>query len=190
MVDRPNKPSALAATPQQPLPQATVNINDGLVKASLPTGETVEVLLYGATVTSWKDANGQEKLWLSDKAVLDGTKAVRGGIPLVFPVSILCHNNPPPPFSLLRSLCPFLPPVVPGHTQKFLTPSARRPHCFPLRLSQITGLRHRPRSRRHLQTSPARLCALVAVGVPGQEHQRVGQQLRLGRPVRQARLWT
>lgn len=86
MVDRPNKPSALAATPQQPLPQATVNIDDGLVKASLPTGESVEVLLHGATVTSWKDANGHEKLWLSDKAVLDGSKAVRGGIPLVFPV--------------------------------------------------------------------------------------------------------
>jgi hypothetical protein len=88
MVDRPNKPSALAATPQQPLPQATVNIDDGLVKASLPTGESVEVLLHGATVTSWKDANGHEKLWLSDKAVLDGSKAVRGGIPLVFPVSL------------------------------------------------------------------------------------------------------
>ncbi|KUI54725.1 Glucose-6-phosphate 1-epimerase [Cytospora mali] len=86
MVDRPNKPSALAATPQQPLPQATVSIDDGLVKASLPTGETVEVLLHGATVLSWKDANGQEKLWLSENAVLNGSKAVRGGIPLVFPV--------------------------------------------------------------------------------------------------------
>ncbi|ROW10867.1 hypothetical protein VPNG_05397 [Cytospora leucostoma] len=86
MVDRPNKPSALAATPQQQLPQGTVNIEDGLVRASLPTGETVEVLLHGATVTSWKDANGEEKLWLSEKAVLDGSKAVRGGIPVVFPV--------------------------------------------------------------------------------------------------------
>lgn len=93
MVDRPNKPSALAATPQQLLPQATVNIDDGLVKASLPTGESVEVLLHGATVTSWKDANGHEKLWLSDKAVLDGSKAVRGGIPLVFPVSLLLSSS-------------------------------------------------------------------------------------------------
>ncbi|KAF3764389.1 galactose mutarotase-like protein [Cryphonectria parasitica EP155] len=88
MVDRPNKPSALASTPQQPIPQASVNIDNdtGRVSAQLPTGESVEVLLHGATVISWKDASGNEKLWLSEKAVLDGSKAVRGGIPLVFPV--------------------------------------------------------------------------------------------------------
>lgn len=91
MVDRPNKPSALAATPQQSHAQPTVTIEDGRVKAALPTGETVEVLLHGATVLSWKDAGGNEKLWLSESAVLDGSKAVRGGIPLVFPVSL--HTN-------------------------------------------------------------------------------------------------
>ncbi|KAL2912942.1 hypothetical protein HK105_207613 [Polyrhizophydium stewartii] len=48
-------------------------------------GESVaEVLLWGATVTSWK-YKGIERLFVSSKAVLDGTKAVRGGIPLVFP---------------------------------------------------------------------------------------------------------
>lgn len=56
------------------------------VTASLPTGEKVEVLLFGATVISWKSANGEENLFLSSKAHLDGSKAVRGGIPLVFPV--------------------------------------------------------------------------------------------------------
>uniref|UniRef100_A0A060TCF2 Glucose-6-phosphate 1-epimerase n=1 Tax=Blastobotrys adeninivorans TaxID=409370 RepID=A0A060TCF2_BLAAD len=45
----------------------------------------VRVLKFGATVLSWK-VKGQEQLWLSDKAILDGSKAVRGGIPLVFPV--------------------------------------------------------------------------------------------------------
>ncbi|EJT73915.1 hypothetical protein GGTG_07769 [Gaeumannomyces tritici R3-111a-1] len=86
MVDRPNKPSALASTPGL-APQAQVTISDDKqrVSAVLPTGESVEVLLYGATVLSWK-RNGQEKLWLSEAASLDGTKAVRGGIPLVFPV--------------------------------------------------------------------------------------------------------
>jgi len=62
------------------------------VSAVLPTGESVEVLLYGATITSWKDAAGNEKLWLSEKAKLDGTKAVRGGVPLVFPVRISSSN--------------------------------------------------------------------------------------------------
>lgn len=87
MVDRPKKPSALAATPGL-APQAQVNIthSNSAVSAVLPTGEAIEILLYGATITSWKDAGGNEKLWLSEKAVTDGTKAVRGGIPLVFPV--------------------------------------------------------------------------------------------------------
>lgn len=87
MVDRPNKPSALAATPGLP-PQPTVSITDNntLVEAVLPTGESVKVNLHGATVTSWKDAAGDEKLWLSEGAVLDGSAPIRGGIPLVFPV--------------------------------------------------------------------------------------------------------
>lgn len=121
MVDRPNKPSALAATPQQSHAQPTVTIDNGRVSAVLPTGETVEVLLHGATVLSWKDASGNEKLWLSEGAVLDGSKAVRGGIPLVFPVSLhtythshtrshsltppppSLHSLPPPPPSLLHA---------------------------------------------------------------------------------------
>lgn len=88
MVDRAKKPSALAATPGLTL-QAQVNIthSPSRVKAVLPTGDSLEVLLYGATIISWKDANGNEKLWLSEAAKLDGSKAVRGGIPLVFPVS-------------------------------------------------------------------------------------------------------
>ncbi|OAA44612.1 Glycoside hydrolase-type carbohydrate-binding, subgroup [Beauveria brongniartii RCEF 3172] len=86
-MDRPNKPSALATTPGLP-PQASVTISHGneRVAAELPTGESVVVLLHGATVLSWKDAAGDEKLWLSEAAKLDGSKAVRGGIPLVFPV--------------------------------------------------------------------------------------------------------
>lgn len=55
--------------------------------ATLPSGEFVEVLLHGATVISWKTAEGKENLYVSSKARLDGSKAVRGGIPIVFPVS-------------------------------------------------------------------------------------------------------
>lgn len=88
MVDRPNKPTALATTPGlPPQPQVNFSPDNARVSASLPTGESVSVLLYGATVISWKDRAGGEKLWVSDAAKLDGSKAVRGGIPLVFPVS-------------------------------------------------------------------------------------------------------
>ncbi len=83
-MDRRNRPSALAATPALP-PQARVDLIGDRVTAALPTGETVEILLTGATVVSWT-AQGRENLWLSESAVLDGSKAVRGGIPVVFPV--------------------------------------------------------------------------------------------------------
>jgi glucose-6-phosphate 1-epimerase len=88
MVDRAKKPSALAATPgPAPQPQVLIDESQSKVTAVLPTGESCEILLYGATIISWKDAKGNEKLWVSDAAKKDGSKAVRGGIPLVFPVS-------------------------------------------------------------------------------------------------------
>lgn len=97
MVDRRNKPMALATTPGlPPQPQVNFSHSNSRVSAVLPTRETVEILLFGATVISWKDRFGTEKLWLSDAAKLDGSKAVRGGIPLVFPVCflpILCYNH-------------------------------------------------------------------------------------------------
>jgi hypothetical protein len=90
MVDRANRPSALSA-PKAEVPGAQVDIvgQDGSQKvvATLSSGESVEVLLFGATVTSWKSHGGKtENLWVSEKADLTGTKAVRGGIPVVFPV--------------------------------------------------------------------------------------------------------
>lgn len=56
------------------------------VVISHPTNKDtkVEVLNFGATVFDWKVA-GQSNLWLSEGAKLDGSKPVRGGIPLVFP---------------------------------------------------------------------------------------------------------
>ncbi|ORX90119.1 galactose mutarotase-like protein [Basidiobolus meristosporus CBS 931.73] len=49
-----------------------------------PEGAAATISLYGATVTSWK-VKDAERLFVSQKAILNGTKAIRGGIPLVFP---------------------------------------------------------------------------------------------------------
>ncbi|KAJ3052387.1 hypothetical protein HK097_006345 [Rhizophlyctis rosea] len=46
--------------------------------------DSAEVYYFGATLTSWK-VDGQERIFLSKDAILNGTKAIRGGIPLVFP---------------------------------------------------------------------------------------------------------
>lgn len=49
------------------------------------SGSVAQVHLYGATVISYI-AEGKEHLFCSKLAKLDGTKAIRGGIPLVFPI--------------------------------------------------------------------------------------------------------
>ena len=90
MVERANKPSAIPVSPSVPTPQVELSDDNSRVIATLPSGDRVEVLLFGATVISWKSGkNGEENLFVSEKASLDGGKAVRGGIPVVFPVSIL-----------------------------------------------------------------------------------------------------
>lgn len=55
-------------------------------------GPTVELLYYGATVISWK-VNGVERLFVSNKAITDGSKPIRGGIPVIFP----CFGAPTHP---------------------------------------------------------------------------------------------
>ena len=57
----------------------------GLTRAVLTTshGET-EVYLHGAHVTRLH-LDGQAVLWMSKDAVFDGKKALRGGIPIIFP---------------------------------------------------------------------------------------------------------
>ncbi|KAH8700232.1 galactose mutarotase-like domain-containing protein [Talaromyces proteolyticus] len=96
-MDRSNKPASIGVGAS--IPQPTVKVNGNAIEATLPTGESVSVHLYGATVTSWKLANGQEQLFVSSKAILDGSKAIRGGIPVVFPVF-----GPPPPNHATSSL--------------------------------------------------------------------------------------
>lgn len=59
--------------------------NKVLVTHSKDASTQVTVLKYGATVISYK-TKGKENLFLSEAAKLDGSKPVRGGIPLVFPV--------------------------------------------------------------------------------------------------------
>jgi glucose-6-phosphate 1-epimerase len=58
----------------------------------------VELLLYGATVISWKagtitEPQPIERLFVSSKAAVDGSKPVRGGIPVIFP----CFGPPSHP---------------------------------------------------------------------------------------------
>jgi len=48
-------------------------------------GAEAIVSRLGAQVLSWKTEDGKERLFLSDKAVFDGSRSIRGGIPVCFP---------------------------------------------------------------------------------------------------------
>ncbi|KAJ3283177.1 hypothetical protein HDU79_009280 [Rhizoclosmatium sp. JEL0117] len=64
-------------------------------KVTLRVGtSSLDVLLFGATVVSWIQ-DGKERLFLSNKTVLDGSAPVRGGIPIAFP-----HFGPSDAFGL------------------------------------------------------------------------------------------
>ena len=49
------------------------------------SGASAIVRPFGATLTSYKTSSGKEILFVSKLAKTDGSKALRGGIPLVFP---------------------------------------------------------------------------------------------------------
>lgn len=50
-----------------------------------PRGASAVVSTLGAQVLSWITPDGRERLFLSDRAVFDGTRAIRGGIPVCWP---------------------------------------------------------------------------------------------------------
>lgn len=55
------------------------------VRIRAADGAQVAVTLFGAHVVSWIPAGAQEQLFCSARSALDGSKAIRGGIPLIFP---------------------------------------------------------------------------------------------------------
>jgi len=52
-------------------------------------GATVDVVLFGAHITSWKtpgaDGMPMERLWMSSCSPMDGSAPIRGGIPIAWP---------------------------------------------------------------------------------------------------------
>lgn len=50
-----------------------------------PDGAQAVIASLGGQVLSWRTVDGRERLYLSEKAVFDGSQAIRGGIPVCFP---------------------------------------------------------------------------------------------------------
>jgi len=58
---------------------------DALELVEPASGAKMKVAFFGGGVFSFVDGSGVERLMLSQKTLTDGSKPVRGGIPLVFP---------------------------------------------------------------------------------------------------------
>lgn len=50
-----------------------------------PGGASAVISLLGGQLLSWMTPDGRERLYLSEKAVFDGSQAIRGGVPVCFP---------------------------------------------------------------------------------------------------------
>ncbi len=59
----------------------------GLPKVQLHTadGASAEIYLHGAHLTSWRTADGMERLYLSPRSEFKEGAAIRGGVPVIFP---------------------------------------------------------------------------------------------------------
>lgn len=55
------------------------------VRISTAEGAEATISLFGAHLMSWKTADGKERLFLSQRSALDGSAAIRGGVPVIFP---------------------------------------------------------------------------------------------------------
>ena len=67
-------------------PQAAREVWRGLhcTRLTLPNGDSVRISDFGAQVLSWT-AQGHERMFCSEHAVVDGSAAIRGGVPVCFP---------------------------------------------------------------------------------------------------------
>jgi len=59
--------------------------NDPITITHSASGASVSIHPFGATITSFKNGDGKEMLFVSRDAITNGTKAIRGGIPICFP---------------------------------------------------------------------------------------------------------
>uniref|UniRef100_A0AAV1UV54 glucose-6-phosphate 1-epimerase n=1 Tax=Peronospora matthiolae TaxID=2874970 RepID=A0AAV1UV54_9STRA len=66
---------------------AAANTGQETVKMAHPSGATAEIALVGATVISFTTAAHPDRdvLFMSKKSQVDGSNAIQGGIPIVFP---------------------------------------------------------------------------------------------------------
>ena len=75
---------------------------DPIVITHAISGARCTIYPHGAHLTSYVDSSGREVLFLSRDAALDGSRAIRGGVPLCFP-QFGRHDESMPQHGFLRN---------------------------------------------------------------------------------------
>lgn len=55
------------------------------IQINAADGAQAIITLYGAHLVSWESADGEEHIFCSAQSALDGSRAIRGGVPVIFP---------------------------------------------------------------------------------------------------------
>ncbi|KQV91025.1 hypothetical protein ASD15_02950 [Massilia sp. Root351] len=55
------------------------------IRVTAPDGAQAIITLFGAHLLSWTTPEGKERLFLSECSPMDGSAAIRGGVPVIFP---------------------------------------------------------------------------------------------------------
>lgn len=71
------------------------------LKLNGPRSNSAVVSLLGGQLLSWITTDGRERLFLSEKALFDGSVPIRGGMPICFPQ--FADSGPLPKHGLLRT---------------------------------------------------------------------------------------
>jgi glucose-6-phosphate 1-epimerase len=121
--------------PMATMESSVVSGAGGLPKVVLVAadGARAEVLLHGAHVTSWVPAGDTERLFLSSRSDFQSGRAVRGGVPVIFPQ--FANEGPLPKHGFARNTAWRLVTLSPdGHARFRLASSsateAMWPHTF------------------------------------------------------------
>ncbi|MFT4635184.1 MAG: glucose-6-phosphate 1-epimerase [Arenicella sp.] len=81
-----------------------LNLEIESIEMRTPAGASAVIALYGAHLLSWQPLPlNDEQLYLSNTAVLDGSAAIRGGIPVLFPHFGAQENSPNHGFARLST---------------------------------------------------------------------------------------
>lgn len=100
-----DKPTTARKKPMLPAIESVTFHGFDALRLAGPGGSVAIIALQGAQLLSWQTPDGRERLYLSERAIADGSAPIRGGIPVCFPQFAALGNLPRHGFMRTRQWC-------------------------------------------------------------------------------------